>query len=139
MRTDTDFESRTGWKYPIPPRSTSVVAVKHNGSCSSPVVEKCGKIGVSDSNLMGVLAAMGHDPITDNPIIMGDRAWWWFDDDGDGALRKKCVAYYGSFTGDISHLSFCRKALEMAKGFISQAKEGVSRSRGYEAGNIRRL
>lgn len=84
-------------------------------------VEKQGRIGISDSKIMGVLSVLGHDPISDTPLFCGKRAWWFFED--DAYIRKLVSAYYGKFTGEVAHLSFVRKCIERAKGFVVAAQQ----------------
>lgn len=94
------------------------VAITYKGR---PMVVKLegSRFGISDSVLMGTLAVMGYDPISDTPrTLNNERLYWVFDNDD---AYKIAVAFYGNWNGNTSHVAFVRLCLETRNKFKDYA------------------
>jgi hypothetical protein len=123
----------------IPPGSKVIIDhQRRSETVRTPVcIERSGKLGFSDSKFMAVLSLLQRDPISDKPIVCGNRAWWWFDDDSE--LRKIVSAYYANWNGKVAHLSFVRACYELAYHFSTAAKEAKSEVLFGKPATLRRL
>lgn len=122
----------------MPPGASPVVLVPCKDRLLVPVVEQQGRVGISDSKLMGVLAVLGHDPITDRPQVCGRRCWWWFDDP-TMEIHKTAVDYFARYGGNVSSLSFIRTCFDNGKKFAEAAKLHMERAMFAHPATLRRL
>ena len=95
-------------------------------------------IGLSDSRLMGLLAILGHDPISDKPRLCGRRCWWWFDN-FEGKVREICLEYFSDWNGKKDHFAIIRMSHEMSKGFCQMGYEKTNTDFSRNPSTLRRL
>ena len=94
--------------------------------------DRSGRVYVSDTTLVGLLLALGFDPVSDVPTVTVEgRSWWCYAGRNAEGVMHTYEGYYLPHAGD-SGFSLVRRAAECARTFAHLAKcgSGVNAERG---------